>query len=84
MTAGLDFSILSAIIDHRYNAKKLVITQTRKGCEAGPAQYKAGLRQQVAGKRWGCAIPSAARNLALKRKHGPRHGLNSADPAEPT
>jgi len=31
MTAGLDFSILSALIERRYSAKKLVVTQTLKG-----------------------------------------------------
>jgi len=30
MTAGLEFSILSAIIDRRYSAKKLVVTQPLK------------------------------------------------------
>jgi len=65
MTGGLDFSILSAIIDRRYSAKKLVITQTRKGCEADPAQYQAGFCQQVAGKRWGDVPFRAQRGISL-------------------
>jgi len=32
MAAGLEFSIFAAIIDRRYSAKKLVVTQTLKPC----------------------------------------------------